>query len=43
MIKHIKDVPELQKGQKVWLEATNLNIKQLSQKLSHKRLGPFTR
>lgn len=39
--KHIKDIPDLQPGQKVWLEATNLKIQQPSRKLSHKRLGPF--
>lgn len=40
--KHVNNIPDLQPGVKVWLEATNLNIKQPSQKLYHKQLGPFT-
>lgn len=39
--KHVREAPVFQVGDKVWLDAKNLRIKQPSTKLSHKQLGPF--
>ena len=39
--KHVKDAPEFKEGDKVWLEAQNVQQRQPSIKLSHKRLGPY--
>ena len=39
--RHIRDAPKFKVGDKVWLDARNLRIRQPSRKLSHKRLGPY--
>jgi hypothetical protein len=39
--RHVKEAPRLKKGDKVWLDAQNVRLKQPSRKLSHKRLGPY--
>lgn len=39
--RHMQEAPIFQIGDKVWLSAENLNIKQPARKLSHKCLGPY--
>lgn len=39
--RHVQEAPIFQIGDKVWLSAENLKIKQPARKLSHKRLGPY--
>ncbi|KAF9809211.1 hypothetical protein IEO21_07475 [Rhodonia placenta] len=39
--KHVQEAPVFAPGDKVWLDARNLKLKQLSKKLSPKRLGPY--
>jgi predicted aspartyl protease len=39
--RHVQDVPPLEVGSKVWLEAKNITTTQPSKKLADKRLGPF--
>lgn len=38
---HVQEAPVFQIGDKVWLSAENLKIKQPARKLSHKCLGPY--
>lgn len=38
---HVKDAPQFEPGDKVWIDAKNLAISQPSRKLTHKRLGPY--
>jgi len=35
-------VPEYKSGDQVWLSTKNLNLNQLSQKLTEKQIGPYT-
>jgi hypothetical protein len=39
--KHVGEAPTFEIGDKVWLEAKNVQQRRPSKKLSHKRLGPF--
>ena len=39
--RRVKEAPKLKKGDKVWLDAQHVRLKQPSRKLSHKRLGPY--
>lgn len=39
--RHVQEAPIFEIGDKVWLSAENLKIKQPSRKFSHKRLGPY--
>ncbi|KAF9810337.1 hypothetical protein IEO21_06996 [Rhodonia placenta] len=39
--KHVQEAPVFAPGDKVWLDARNLRLKQPSKKLSPKRLGPY--
>ncbi|KAF9807688.1 hypothetical protein IEO21_08125 [Rhodonia placenta] len=39
--KHVQEAPVFAPGDKVWLNARNLKLKQLSKKLSPKRLGSY--
>lgn len=39
--RHVREAPQFKPGDKVWLDARNLRVNRPSQKLSHKRLGPF--
>jgi hypothetical protein len=38
---HRGEPPKYEVGQKVWLEAENLNIRRLSKKLTEKCIGPY--